>query len=664
MDMSKYKGMFLTEAREHLGSMNQLVVSLEKEPQDKGTIDSLFRSAHSIKGMAASMGYDDVAELSHKMEDLMDKFRKEEMTVTPEAIDILLEGVDALERLTDAIEQESAADVDLSGIVERIKGYGESEDNRTGGITPHIKESEAEAEIVVPVLVPPPTGNQSPATGFKISIGISHDSSAPSIRAFLIYRKIKEYGEVVSMDPSEADIKGGKFSGQLSVSIKTYSAQTTVEDAIMGMGEVSSLKIEPLEIREVPDSEFRVPSSDIPKHESQDTKPETGAPVAAAPLQQTIKVNTTLLDYFVSAIGELIINKSRLHLISKGLPSKELKDGLNQLDRLVRDLHDQVMTVRMMPIESILERFPRVIRDLARKQGKEVELVLEGQDIELDRSILEGLGNPLTHMIRNSIDHGIEPPDERKRLGKPLPAKIRIKASREKDQVFIEVSDDGRGMDPDILKEAAVRKGVITPGKAAGMDRKEALMLICLPGFSTAREVSDISGRGVGMDAVKAAVEPLGGSIDIDSQPGVGTRITLRLPLTVAIIQSLLIEAANETFAIPISRVLRTLEVERVNIKMSQKQRLIDFDGSLIPLLSLRKILKMPLLSTQEKFIYVVVTEIKGKIVGIVVDRFAGQQEAFIKPLGRPLNRIAGLSGTTVLGSGKTIFLLDVGNLI
>lgn len=663
MDMSKYKGMFLTEAREHLGSMNQLVVSLEKEPQDKGTIDSLFRSAHSIKGMAASMGYDDVAELSHKMEDLMDKFRKEAMTVTPEAIDILLEGVDALERLTDAIEQDSAADVDLSGIVERIKGYGESEYNRAGGITLPVKESEAAAEVVVPIAVPT-SANQSPTIGFKISIEISQDSPAPSVRAFLIYRKIKEFGEVVSMNPSEADIKGGKFSGQFSASIKTYSAQNTVEEAIMGMGEVSSLKIEPLEIREVSDSEFRVPSSDTPKHESQDSKPETGAPVAAAPLQQTIKVNTTLLDYFVSAIGELIINKSRLHLISKGLPSKELKDGLNQLDRLVRDLHDQVMTVRMMPIESILERFPRVIRDLARKQGKEVELVLEGQDIELDRSILEGLGNPLTHMIRNSIDHGIEPPDERKRLGKPVPAKIRIKASREKDQVFIEVSDDGRGMDPDILKETAVRKGVITPEKAAGMDRKEALMLICLPGFSTAREVSDISGRGVGMDAVKAAIEPLGGSIDIDSQPGAGTRITLRLPLTVAIIQSLLIEATNETFAIPISRVLRTLEVERVNIKMSQKQRLIDFDGSLIPLLSLRKILKMPPLSTQEKFIYVVVTEIKGKIVGIVVDRFAGQQEAFIKPLGKPLNRIAGLSGTTVLGSGKTIFLLDVGNLI
>lgn len=669
MDMSKYKGMFLTEAREHLGSMNQLVVSLEREPQDKGTIDSLFRSAHSIKGMAASMGYDDVAELSHKMEDLMDKFRKEEMTVTPEAIDILLEGVDALERLTNAIEQESAADdVDLSGIVERIKGYGESEGSGRGGMPQPSEESEAAAEVVVPVAVPPPT-NQSPAIGFKISIEISQDSPAPSVRAFLIYRKIKEFGEVVSMNPSEADIKGGKFSGVFSVNIKTYSAQNTVEEAIMGMGEVSSLKIEPLETREVSDSsEFAAAygnaplrSSEIAKAEIIENKPETAA---VAPLQQTIKVNTTLLDYFVSAIGELIINKSRLHLISKGLPSKELKDGLNQLDRLVRDLHDQVMTVRMMPIGSILERFPRVIRDLARKQGKEVELVLEGQDIELDRSILEGLGNPLTHMIRNSIDHGIEPPDERKRLGKPLPAKIRIKASREKDQVFIEVSDDGRGMDPDMLKETAVRKGVITPEKAAGMDRKEALMLICLPGFSTAREVSDISGRGVGMDAVKAAIEPLGGSIDIDSQPGVGTRITLRLPLTVAIIQSLLIEAANETFAIPISRVLRTLEVERVNIKMSQKQRLIDFDGSLIPLLSIRKILKMPPLSTQEKSIYVVVTEIKGKTVGIVVDRFAGQQEAFIKPLGKPLNRIAGLSGTTVLGSGKTIFLLDVGNLI
>ena len=653
MDMSKYKSMFLTEAREHLGNMNQVVLALEKDPGDKGYIDSLFRSAHSVKGMAASMGYNDIAELSHKMEDMMDKFRKGEMSITPEATDILLEGADALEHLVDAVEQDRTSDVDIARIIERIKGYG-AQKSVVSAQTPVVSQN-------------PATEVEPPTTGFNISIEISQDSPAPSVRAVLILRKLKELGEVVSTIPSEADLKGMKLSGPFSVRLLSDTAEEKIEEVVRGMGEVSSLKIEPLK-DEVQAPDFITPIAAHQKEsvnrsagESKESRPEIPS---IGPLQQTVKVNTVLLDYFVNAIGELIINKSRLHDISRGIPSKELRDGLNHLDRLVRDLQNQVMNVRMMPMESLMERFPRIVRDLARKEGKEVTLDLEGQDIELDRSIIEGLGNPLIHIIRNAVDHGIELPDERRATGKPLPAKILIKASREKDQVFIEISDDGKGMDPERLKEAAINKGLITPELAAGMSTKEALLITCIPGFSTAKVVSDISGRGVGMDAVKSAVEPIGGSIDIDSRQGAGTRITLKLPLTVAIIQSLLIEAGQEIYAIPISRVLKTLEVDRDNVKTSQKQSLIDFDGYLIPILSLRKIFRLPPLTGQAKFIPVIVTEAKGKIVGLVVDKLVGQQETFIRPLGRPLNKIGGLSGTTVLGNGRTIFLLDVGNLI
>jgi len=666
MDMSKYKSMFLTEAREHLGNMNQVVLALEKDPGDKGYIDSLFRSAHSVKGMAASMGYNDIAELSHKMEDMMDKFRKGEMSITPEATDILLEGADALEHLVDAVEQDRTSDVDIARIIERIKGYGAqksvvSKDEWTG------VSGQGSAKPATDYRPPTTSLNPPPTTGFNISIEISQDSPAPSVRAVLILRKLKELGEVVSTIPSEADLKGMKLSGPFSVRLLSDTAEEKIEEVVRGMGEVSSLKIEPLK-DEVQAPDFITPIAAHQKEsmnrsagESKESRPEIPS---IGPLQQTVKVNTVLLDYFVNAIGELIINKSRLHDISRGIPSKELRDGLNHLDRLVRDLQNQVMNVRMMPMESLMERFPRIVRDLARKEGKEVTLDLEGQDIELDRSIIEGLGNPLIHIIRNAVDHGIELPDERRATGKPLPAKILIKASREKDQVFIEISDDGKGMDPERLKEAAINKGLITPELAAGMSTKEALLITCIPGFSTAKVVSDISGRGVGMDAVKSAVEPIGGSIDIDSRQGAGTRITLKLPLTVAIIQSLLIEAGQEIYAIPISRVLKTLEVDRDNVKTSQKQSLIDFDGYLIPILSLRKIFRLPPLTGQAKFIPVIVTEAKGKIVGLVVDKLVGQQETFIRPLGRPLNKIGGLSGTTVLGNGRTIFLLDVGNLI
>ncbi|MEK6725874.1 MAG: chemotaxis protein CheA [Deltaproteobacteria bacterium] len=653
MDMSKYKSMFLTEAREHLGNMNQVVLVLEKDPGDKGNIDSLFRSAHSVKGMAASMGYDGIAELSHKMEDMMDKFRKGEMPITPEATDILLEGVDALGQMIDAVEQDRISDVDVSRTIERIKGYGAQK-----SVVSLNPATEVE---------PPATDYRPLTTGFNISIEISQDSPAPSVRAVLILRKLKELGEVISTNPSEADLKGRKLSGPLSVKFVSDTAQEKIEEVVRGMGEVSSLKVEPLK-DEVQAPDFRTPiaapQKESVKSEAEEPKGSRPEIPSIGPLQQTVKVNTALLDYFVNAIGELIINKSRLHDISRGIPSKELSDGLNHLDRLVRDLQNQVMSVRMMPMESLMERFPRIVRDLARKEGKEVTLNMEGQDIELDRSIIEGLGNPLIHIIRNAVDHGIELPDDRRAAGKPLPAKILIKASREKDQVFIEISDDGKGMDPERLKEAAINKGLITPEQAAGMSKKEALLLTCIPGFSTAKVVSDISGRGVGMDAVKSAIEPIGGSIDIDSRPGAGTRITLKLPLTVAIIQSLLIEAAQEIYAIPISRVLKTMEIDRDTVKTSQKQSLIDFDGFLIPLLSIRKIFTLPPLAGQAKFIPVVVTEVKGKIVGLVVDRLVGQQETFIRPLGRPLNKIGGLSGTTVLGNGRTIFLLDVGNIV
>lgn len=667
MDMSKYKSMFLAEAREHLGNMNQMVLALEKEPGDKGNIDSLFRSAHSIKGMAASMGYDEIAELSHKLEDMMDRFRKEEMSVTPEATDILLEGADFLERMVNAVEQDSSTDVDVRGLIERINFFLAPEAgslNQDDQVQNHPQKTEepAEDEEKPPAHIEP----HSPVSVYNLYIEVAQDSSAPSVRAFLIQKKIRELGEIISLIPSEADLRGGKFSGLLSLTISTDAVPERLEEVVRGMGEVSSMKIE-LQPGHIEGPE--VPSTPIAKEngkaEGADLRePKTEAP-SIGPLQQTVKVNTVILDYFVNAIGELLINKSRLHEISKGIPSVELRDGLGHMDRLVKDLQNKVMTVRMMPMETIMERFPRIVRDLARKEGKEVSFDVEGQDIELDRSIIEGLGNPLIHIIRNAVDHGIETPQERASIGKQPTARINIKASREKDQVFIEVSDDGRGMDPERLKEAAINKGLITVEQAAGMSKKEALLITCLPGFSTAKVISDISGRGVGMDAVKSAVEPIGGSIEIDSTPGVGTKIRLKLPLTVAIMQSLLIELSPEIFAIPISRVIKTLEVGRKEIKMSQKQRFIDFESIIIPLLSLRKILKLPAtVPVQQGFLPVVVTEVKGKIVGLVVDRLVGQQETFIKPLGRPLNKIGGLSGTTVLGNGRTIFLLDVGNLI
>jgi len=538
MDMSQYRDLFLSESREHLQGLGHLILELEKSPGDQENINALFREAHSLKGMASSMGYDPIAELAHRMEDLLYRIREGEFPFSTTVAGLMLEGADLLESLLGEVEADLPLSADTADLLQRLQDY-----------TP---------------------------------------------------------------------------------------------EAVAAAGVAATSPDQP-ESRPV----------------------STSAPLSPArEVVQTVRVRTDILDRLIDTTGELFTTKHRLLDAGRSSAVPRMNEALTDLARLLRELHQMVMQVRLMPFSTLAERFPRVVRELAQKSGKEVSLTVEGREIELDRGILEELADPLVHILRNAVDHGIELPAERLAAGKEKAGRILLSAWREKDQAVIAVEDDGRGMDPDRLIESAVNKGLISADEAVRLTAREAYLLTCLPGFSTAREVTEVSGRGVGMDAVRATVQLLGGSLILDSEVGQGTRIVLRLPLTIAIINVLLIAAGEMTVALPVSSILRTLELGREAVTLREHRAVFMMDGEELGLISLNRILGLPLQGTEGDLLPVIVTEIKGRRVGVAVDRVLGQREVHVKPAGRPLKRLRGISGGAMLGDGEIIFILDPATLL
>jgi two-component system chemotaxis sensor kinase CheA len=543
MDMSQYRELFLSESREHLNSFNELIVALESDAGDREKIDSLFRSAHSIKGMAASMGYGEIADLAHKIEDLMDKVRKGLLAFEPAIADLLLEGADLLEGLINDVDAGVAGGRDLGDFLQRLVGY-------------------------------------SPAEGNKAAVPATETDRGPA-------------------------------------------AEERTEERRAGDRR-----------QEQPDS------------------------------RQTVRVRTKVLDNLINTTGELITNKHRLMNENKSIGSTQLGTALEELSRLLRELHNEVLNVRMMPFSSITDRFSRLVRDLAKKSGKDVAFEIEGKEIELDRGILEELADPLVHILRNAVDHGLETEADRLACGKGVQGRVGLSAAREKDRVIVTIEDDGRGMDPARLIASALAKGVITPAEAKLFTPRDAFLLTCRPGFSTAQEITDVSGRGVGMDVARSTIQALGGSLAIDSEVGRGTKIILKLPLTIAIINVLLVGCADLTFAVPVTSIHRTLEIRRKEITTRGKHKVFYLGEEPIPLLSMNRVFGMQSPPNRDGIIPLLVAEVRGRKVALAVDRFLGHQEVFVKPLGRPLGRMKGLTGGAILGNGEVVFILDIANIL
>ena len=549
MDMSQYRDLFIAETKEHLGGMNECLAGLEKNPADIDKINSLFRHAHSVKGMGASMGYGGIAELAHAMEDLMDGVRRGDHAYTATVADLLLEGIDRLADMVVDIENDGTGSMDISGIVGRLKGH------------------------------------------------------------------------VPAADPGRASQDIGPEPGVLS------NVQEELKDTVGVPGEA--------EIRDGQVESWK-----------------------------TVRVKTEILDNLINVTGELVTARHRLSVIGRESGSAVLNEAISDLSRLLRELHGEVMKIRLMPFAALAERFPRMVRELAKKSDKEVNFEIIGKEIEIDRGTLENLADPLVHLLRNAIDHGLEKREERIAAGKAAEGSIRLEARREKDQAVIIVTDDGRGMDPVRLIESAVERELVKEEEKDSISPQEAFMLTCIPGFSTARQVTDISGRGVGMDVVRSSVLSLGGSLSIESEIGRGTSIKVRVPLTVSIIQVLLVTCSSMFVGFPVARVQRTIELKRDNLVRQGKRIVFYLDGEEMPLLSLSRLLGVRPARMSGDCIPTVVTELREKKVGLIVDRFEGQTEIFLRPLGRPFDSLRCAAGGAILGDGRVVMVLDTAGLL
>jgi two-component system chemotaxis sensor kinase CheA len=512
-------------------------------------------------------------------------------------------------------------------------------------------------------------------TLLAVEIHIAPDAPLPSARAYITLRRARDLGELVRSVPSVDQVQAGEFSGTLSILLATSRSGAEIQAFLASLPDVASVLVRAAGSEPAADRPGAAAAVEGPRPTGAARHPAPAAlpappvppgPASAGPAAgraaTMIRVDTRLLDDLMDQVGELVTAKGSLLEASQAVTSRTLHESIDRVDGLVKSLQQQAMKLRMMPLELIADRFPRAVRDLARKRGKEIHFEIVGKEIELDRAILEELPDPLLHIFRNSIDHGIEPPEERVRKGKVPTGTIRLEATKERESVVIRVSDDGRGMDPAVIRRLALERGVITREQHDSLPDDEVLHLITVPGFSTAREVTDVSGRGVGMDVVKASLESLRGGLLIESVVGQGSTFTLRLPLTLAVVAVLLVEVGGERYALPVSHVEQIMEVSADEIQRTQGQELITRDGILLPLLRLRRILGCPReeLATNP---LVVLSMMRGRLVGVAVDRMVGYREVVVKSLGKALKGVRGFAGVTILGDGSTVLILDLNTL-
>ncbi|NJD53752.1 MAG: chemotaxis protein CheA [Candidatus Methanoperedens sp.] len=636
-DMDEYKEMFAVESEEHLQSMNDALLSLEKDPANSETINVMFRAAHTLKGMSATMGYVNIKELTHNMENLMDRVRKNEIELDSSAIDVLFECLDTLEKMVETPEKSS--EIDIASLVDKLSK------NNSGSVP--LKDEQ-------PVVANNASNNpgEKPETGniYEITVTLHESCMLKSARSTVVMRNLSEIGEIIETVPSIKDLEDEKFDREFKVIISTTEDAKKLEDAAKKVSEISKVEVKPH-------------TGSKPREKAEDKTNVTEGSKTSIKSVQSVRVSIERLDSLMNLVGELIINKIRLMQLASVHKLDDLEETLASLNRLTNDLQEEIMASRMVPIEQIFNRFPRMVRDLAKNQGKEIDLVMEGGDIELDRTVLDEIGDPLVHILRNCIDHGIESPEVRKQNGKNEKGTIKLTARREKNHVAIEAVDDGKGMDPQKMRETAVKKGLMTQEEAAKLSDIEAINLSFMAGFSTAEKVTEISGRGVGMDVVRTKIGGMGGSIKLESVLGKGTLMRLKLPLTVAIIHSLMVKVGSDIYAIPITNVIRDLSIKKEEIKTIKGEEVVLIRGDVLPLIRLHNIFDIKSNGSQE--LLVVVVERAGSNVGLVVDQVIGQQEVIIKNLDNNiLKGVKGFAGATILGDGNVALILDVGTLL
>ncbi len=686
MDMSQYLEVFIEESKEHLQACNEHLLELEKKPDDLTIVNEIFRSAHTLKGMSATMGYEDLASLTHQMENILDAIRQKKLTVTPELLDIVFLATDHLEEMIQSISEGGDGKCNVADVIEQFKRIEKGESpNR---LEPAKKESAAAVEVpenstqVIYDEFEFTVLQQSAEQGFhtyEITITLRADCLLKTARVYMIFEALDSLGEVIKSCPPVEQLEEEQFDQQFTVTFISREEAAAITQQIMNISEIESVKTLNVQLEEIR-TQFSKQNEEIepqklevekPIHENQesdiqaeqhDEKKQSGSKANA--VNKTIRVNIERLDVLMNLFEELVIDRGRLEQISRDLNDPALHETVERMSRISGDLQNIILNMRMVPVETVFNRFPRMVRQLARDLNKKINLEIIGAETELDRTVIDEIGDPLVHLIRNALDHGIETPEVRKANGKPEEGNVRLKAYHSGNHVFIELEDDGAGINREKILSKAISKNLISAETAASLTDKQVYELIFASGFSTAEKVSDISGRGVGLDVVKNTIESLGGSVTIDSEYGKGSVFSVQLPLTLSIISAMLVGIQSEKFAIPLSSIIETAIVKKEDVLNAHSQKVIDFRGKVVPLLFLKDIFDVPPIENNYDFYSVVIVRKGDKMAGLVVDSFIGQQEIVLKSLGNYLTNVFAISGATILGDGQVALIIDCNALI
>ena len=669
MDTNQYMDMFLDESHEHLQSLNDGLLSLEDNMEDTSVVNEIFRNAHTLKGMSATMGYNKIAELTHEMEDVLDLIRKEQLKLNEDIIDTLFKCVDSLGQMIDSVGNGESEDVvDVSDLVKKLSSI--SKPDKAGAAAPAAPAAaDAKASAAAPTIelsdVDKDVIKQAAETGLQaihIKVTLADTCLLKSARSYMVMNALDELGDVIKSVPSAEDLEQEKFDHSFDVVLITASEEKAVQDAVNSISEISKVETNVIKLDE---EKKAAPAAPAAKAAAPAPVKKAAAPAPAKKVHhsQSVRVDIEKLDTLMNLMGELVINKVRLEQIGQTHRLADLTETLEQMDRVTTDLQNIVMKVRMVPVSSVFNRFPRMVRDIAKELNKEINLTIEGEETELDRTVIDEIGDPIMHLLRNSCDHGVEEPDEREAKGKPRAGEVGLIARHEGNNVVIMVTDDGAGIDAAKIRAKAVEKGMVTQEEADKMDDAEAVRLIFLPGFSTADHISDISGRGVGMDVVRSKIEALSGHVDVETKIDEGSVFKIKLPLTLAIIQAMLVKVQEEMYAIPLGSIDSTINIQEDEIKTVQNKEVIVLRGEIIPIIRMEKMLQVPHVKDSDETFVVVVHTGDAK-AGIVVDNLIGQQEIVIKTLGSLFTGLKMFSGATVLGDGRVALILDVATMM
>ncbi|WP_336822489.1 chemotaxis protein CheA [Sporosarcina sp. USHLN248] len=689
METNQYLEMFLDESKEHLQSCNEHLLELENNPDDLAIVNEIFRSAHTLKGMSATMGYEDIADLTHKMENVLDAIRNAKIRVTTEILDVVFKAVDYLEEMVMDIEAGGTGKKDVQALVQTLNEIeagntsislpqqetaatiaAEGEQNTEESSASSLDYDDYEMTVI----------SQSQESGFnayEINVELREDCLLKAARVFMVFEILEKSGEIIKTAPKVEQLENEEFDEKFTVVLLTKEEADTLQAKVMKVSEVAKVDVKAItgatllkNKRAKEDELSKVPASHKPLEEDKgkkDSVPQKGKRTSVASSgNKTIRVNIDRLDVLMNLFEELVIDRGRLQSIASELHNPDLNETVERMTRVSGDLQNIILNMRMIPVETVFNRFPKMVRQLARDLNKKINLEIIGAETELDRTVIDEIGDPLVHLIRNALDHGIESPEERLAKGKPEEGTVSLRAYHSGNHVFIELEDDGAGVNRERVLKKAIERGIVTEEIADTLTDKQVAELILASGFSTAEKITDVSGRGVGLDVVKSTIESLGGYITIDSKEGQGSLFQVQLPLTLSIISVMLVNLEKDIYAIPLSSIIETAIIQKTDILNAHNQKVIDFRGSIVPLVYLKDIFEMEEQGEDEndEFQSVVIVRKGDKLAGLVVDSFIGQQEIVLKSLGNYLQSVFAISGATILGNGQVALIVDCNSLI